>query len=143
MAPGWRVTSRPSLNSTKVGMLRIPNLRRAPARPQCSPWPKRTRGSSCFAASANCGAIILHGPHQGAQKIHDDWNIAAANLPLKSSARELNRLPGKGALVALTALGFVIQARRRDAVDRVAMRADDMQYFTHVRNSFADPAAND
>jgi hypothetical protein len=62
----------------------------------------------------------------GRPKIHDDWNIAALNLPPKSSARKLNRLAGKGALVALTALGLVIEARRGDAVDRVAMRTDDM-----------------
>jgi hypothetical protein len=67
----------------------------------------------------------------GRPKIHDDWNIAAANVALKGSVRKLNGLAGKGALVALAALGLVIETRRGNAVDRIAMRANDMHHFTH------------
>jgi hypothetical protein len=73
----------------------------------------------------------------GRPKIHDDWNIAALDGPLKGSVGKLNGLSGKGALVALAALGLVIQTRSGNAVDRIAMRADDMQYFTHVRDRLA------
>src|SRR6185312_12483884 len=57
---------------------------------------KRTRGSISAAARANCGAIILHGPHQSAQKstttgmsLRATWrsklaSLSAAGWPSKS-----------------------------------------------------------
>ena len=71
-------------------------------------------------------------------KIHDDWKITTANLPLKSGAREFDWVAGERAFMALAALGLVVEARTGNAVNRLAMRADDMQYVTHVRISLRD-----
>jgi hypothetical protein len=68
MTPACRATSRPFLNSARVGMLRI--LYCAPNAGSASVFTlaRRTCGSSIPAACAKAGPMILQGPHHGAQK---------------------------------------------------------------------------
>lgn len=68
IAPDWRATSTPFLNKIRVGMLRIPKRAASAGCASVSTLPKRTCGSSFCAAAANAGAMVRHGPHQGAQK---------------------------------------------------------------------------
>ena len=74
----------------------------------------------------------------GSPEIHDDWNVAAANVSLESSTRKVDRMTSKQNLVALATLGLVIEACTGNAVNRLTMRADDMNYFTHVKNALPD-----
>jgi len=74
----------------------------------------------------------------GSPEIHDDRNVAAANVPLESGTRELDRMTGKQNLVALATLGLLIEACTGNAVNRLAMRADDVHYFAHVNNGLPD-----
>ena len=96
IAPGCRATSRPSLNSTSVGMLRIANRLPSAGSASVSTLPRRMPGSSRDAACSNCGAIVLQGPHQGAQKstssgmsLRASWRsklalVSATGLPVNS-----------------------------------------------------------
>ncbi len=101
MAPACRLISRPFLNRATVGMLRI--LYCAAVRWACSVFnlANRTRGSSCAVAVLKCGAIILQGPHQGAQKsttsgkslrfrcLSNVWSLSSIGWPVNS--RSLQR----------------------------------------------------
>ena len=59
-------------------------------------------------------------------------------MALKSGTRELERLAGKRAFMALATFRLVIEACRGYAVNRVAMRADDMQHVAHVKSTLPD-----
>ena len=68
IAPLVLAISLPLLNRIIVGMLRIPWRLAIFCSASVSSLPRRKFGSSDCAAASNWGAIILHGPHQGAQK---------------------------------------------------------------------------
>ena len=93
---------------------------------------ERTLGSSRSAAFSNSGAIIRHGPHQGAQK------STSTGTPLFSiclwkragSSSAIGR-PGRAATCTCRKRPFLLgQARGGDAVHRVAVRADDVERRT-------------
>jgi hypothetical protein len=68
IAPGWRATSRPPLKTIMVGIDRMEYCAAIACSASVSSFARRTPGSSSAAACSNAGAIILHGPHHGAQK---------------------------------------------------------------------------
>ncbi|KLD75110.1 hypothetical protein Y886_28865 [Xanthomonas hyacinthi DSM 19077] len=49
-------------------MLRMPKRAASAGCASLSSLPRRMRGSNCAAAASNCGAMVRHGPHHGAQK---------------------------------------------------------------------------
>ena len=68
MAPDCRAASLPDWNKIIVGIPEIPNREADWGAASVSSFANIQFGDSWAAASANAGAIIRHGPHQGAQK---------------------------------------------------------------------------
>jgi len=68
IAPGWRATSRPFLKTTSVGIERMAYCEAMACSASVFNFARRIPGSSSAAACSKAGAIILHGPHHGAQK---------------------------------------------------------------------------
>lgn len=98
MAPGCLATSRPPLKTAVVGMLLI-WYRIARARfSSVLTFASRTLGSSSAAACSKNGAIILQGPHQGAQKSTTKgtslrvscrskvWSVSVMGCPVKNGS---------------------------------------------------------
>lgn len=109
MAPEVRVTSRPSVKRTRVGMLRIAYRAVGTWASSVLTFTRHACGSTTRAASSNAGAIIRHGPHQGAWKsttrgswLRSMWYSAhcsfrAKGTPEKSAARHFPHLaPPRG-----------------------------------------------
>lgn len=67
-APDCRATSRPSRNRIKVGMLRMPYRDASPCSSSVFTLPTWSVVDRCWAVRSRTGAIILQGPHHGAQK---------------------------------------------------------------------------
>ena len=68
IAPGWRATSRPFLKTISVGIERMAYCEAMACSASVFSFARRIPGSSSAAACSKAGAIILHGPHHGAQK---------------------------------------------------------------------------
>jgi hypothetical protein len=64
-------------------------------------------------------------------KIHYDRDITAINVAPECRAGELYRLSGKLAPMASATFRVFLQARRRSAVNRAAVRADDVHNVSH------------
>lgn len=67
-APDCRAISRPPRNMSRVGILTIPKRAATVCSSSVFTLASRTWGSSVLAACSKAGAMIKHGPHQGAQK---------------------------------------------------------------------------
>jgi len=80
--------SRPPRKATSVGMLRMPKRPASSGSDSVFTFASRARGSSCVAARSKAGAIVLHGPHQGAQKstITADPSVPRARRKSRRSA---------------------------------------------------------
>jgi hypothetical protein len=83
-------------------------------------------GSSCAAACSYAGAIILQGPHQGAQKSTSNGISSRSMCFLKLGAETSSGWP-----VAFTAPGRFGLTRDRDAVGCFAGWTHDMQCLAH------------
>src|SRR5580704_6068179 len=66
--PECCLATLPFSNAIKVGIPRMPKRAAIAGSSSTLTLAKRARGSSSFAALSKIGAIVRHGPHQGAQK---------------------------------------------------------------------------
>ena len=85
------------------------------------------------AASANAGAIILHGPHQSAQKSATTGSAVPAANAGRSSPRIATGAPGSSGWWQFPQFGTVAHAIVRNAVLREAMRAGDLHHERSMR----------
>ncbi len=90
--------------------------------PRCRAWRAALRGASCAAACSYAGAIIRHGPHQGAQKSTTSGRSLPATWRSKLAAVELERTPGEQRLLAAAAIRARVEAFAQHAIGRVAVR---------------------
>jgi len=65
-------------------------------------------------------------------EVDDYRNIATADVSLKVGAREIGRMSREQCFMALAAFGLFRQTYGRNAVNRVAVRADKMQCLIHT-----------
>lgn len=62
----------------------------------------------------------------GSPEIHDDRNIAAADMAIEAVGVQLQRMGVKQGLFAFTAVRGLLQSFRIDAIGRIAVRTNDM-----------------
>lgn len=71
---------------------------------------KRTLGSKIAVASANAGAIILQGPHQGAQKIDQNRNVVLGGMFMESRRRQFQRFTIENRVMTFSTLRILAQS---------------------------------
>ena len=119
MAPDWRAISLPWWNRMTVGIPRIPSSLAACGCCSVLSFAKITGSlppllDGCIVrdAEANSGAIILHGPHHGAQKSTSTGislfvvslrQVCGSNSSGSSDSKELPHWPHFGSLSSLSA----------------------------------------
>ena len=82
-APTWVPDNSPFLNSISVGMPRTPYCAAVSRLASTSTLQTFNRPSYSSAISSSTGAIILHGPHQLAQKSTRTGSLASKTSALK------------------------------------------------------------
>jgi hypothetical protein len=75
------------------------------------------------------------GPAPGRPEINQQWNLVTLDMLFESGRCDFQRLSVKQRIVTFAALGRFLQTRLRDAVDRIAMWANYVQWVSHFNIS--------
>lgn len=76
---------------------------------------------------------MRQGAHHGAQEIHQHRDVAACDVLVEISTVEFHRVGGEQRLFAFAAGGLLLQLAGGNAVHRITMRADYVQWGGHGR----------
>ena len=74
---------------------------------------------------------LAAGSTPGGPEVDQHWYVAAADVPLEGGFVQRDRMRGEQGLVALAAVGLVIEVVERQSVGGVAVRADDVLGSAH------------